>query len=430
MMKIIGPEELPFNIKSPIHPETMEKVRKIIADIILRGDEAVKEYTLLFDGIDLLSLRVDSKEIKKAENKISSELKKSLRMALENLYLFSEKQMEVLDKLKELKVEVKPGVTATQRIIPLNRVGIYVPGGRYPLVSSLLMAGVPARVAGVKEIAVCSPPGANGNLNPVILYAASLLNIEEIFSIGGAQAIAALAVGTQSIKPVDKIVGPGNIYVTAAKKELYGQVGIDFIAGPTELLIIADQTANPELVASDLIAQAEHDPMACPWLITDNQNLAEKVRAEITKQLREMRISAIAARSLEKNGLIVILDHLEEAVELANQIAPEHLSLMVENPGLIFALLRNYGSLFVGELTAETLGDYSSGLNHILPTNRAARYTGGLSVKDFLKFQAGLEVSPEGLEEIGPAAICLAEAEGLAGHAASIRRRLKISKAK
>jgi len=429
MMKIIGPEEVPFNIRSSIHPEILEKVRKIIADIILRGDEAVKEYTLLFDRVDLKSLRVDPKEIKKAENKISSKLKKAIRMALENLYLFSEKQMEVLDELKELKVEVKPGVNATQRIIPLNRVGIYVPGGRYPLVSSLLMAAVPARVAGVKEIAVCSPPGADGNLNPVILYAASLLNIEEIFSVGGAQAIAALAVGTNSIKPVDKIVGPGNIYVTAAKKELYGQVGIDFIAGPTELLILADQTANPELVACDLIAQAEHDPLARPWLITDNQNLAEKVRAEITKQRRKMRIAEVAVRSLEKNGLIVIFDSLEEAVEVANRIAPEHLSLMVKNPSSIVSRLRNYGSLFIGELTAETLGDYSSGLNHILPTNRAARYTGGLNVKDFLKFQTGLEVSKVGLKEIGPAAICLAEAEGLVGHAASIRRRLKISKA-
>jgi len=429
MMKIIGPEEVPFNIRSSIHPEILEKVRKIIADIILRGDGAVKEYTLLFDRIDLKSLRVDPKEIKKAENKISSKLKKAIRMALENLYLFSEKQMEVLDELKELKVEVKPGVNATQRIIPLNRVGIYVPGGRYPLVSSLLMAAVPARVAGVKEIAVCSPPGADGNLNPVILYAASLLNIEEIFSVGGAQAIAALAVGTNSIKPVDKIVGPGNIYVTAAKKELYGQVGIDFIAGPTELLILADQTANPELVACDLIAQAEHDPLARPWLITDNQNLAEKVRAKITKQRQKMRIAEVAVRSLEKNGLIVILDSLEEAVEVANRIAPEHLSLMVKNPSSIVSRLRNYGSLFIGELTAETLGDYSSGLNHILPTNGAARYTGGLNVKDFLKFQTGLEVSKVGLKEIGPAAICLAEAEGLVGHAASIRRRLKISKA-
>jgi len=307
-MEIIGPEEVPFNIRASIHPEILEKVRKIIADIILRGDEAVKEYTLLFDRVDLKSLRVDPKEIKKAENKISSKLKKAIRMGLENLYLFSEKQIEVLDELKELKVEVKPG-------------------------------------------------------------------------------------------------------------------------GSTELLILADQTANPELVACDLIAQAEHDPLARPWLITDNQNLAEKVRAEITKQRRKMRIAEVAVRSLEKNGLIVILDSLEEAVELENRIAPEHLSLMVKNPSSIVSRLRNFGSLFIGEQTAETLGDYSSGLNHILPTNGAARYTGGLNVKDFLKFQTGLEVSKVGLKVIGPAAICLAEAEGLFGHAASIRRRLKISKA-
>lgn len=425
MVKIIKPKELKTVLRSTLNSAVRKKVRKIISDVVSRGDEAVREYTRLYDRIELKDLRINKSEIKKAERKIGSELKKAIQMAVENLYLFSEKQLEVLKKLGELKVEVRPGVIARQRIIPLNRIGIYIPGGRYPLISSLFMAAVPARAAGVKEIAVCSPPGADGNLNPAILYTASVLKIEEIYTVGGAQAVAALAVGTQSIKQVDKIVGPGNVYVTAAKKELYGEVGIDFIAGPTELLIIADRTAKPELVASDLIAQAEHDPMARPWLITDNQKLAETVRTEIMKQLKEIKTSKIAAQSLEEQGLIIIVDRLEEAIELANGIAPEHLALLVKDPDWIVSRLRNYGSLFIGELTTEALGDYSSGLNHILPTNRAARYTGGLSVKDFLKFQTVLEVSKQGLKEIGQAAVCLAEAEGLMGHVASVRRRLK-----
>lgn len=426
MVRIIKSKELKTILKDKPASDVRKKVDKIISDVIARGDEAVKKYTHRLDRIELTNLRVSRKEIKKAASKINPELKKAIKMAMENLYLFSEKQLAVLKNLDELKVEIKPGVIAKQKIIPLDRIGIYIPGGRYPLISSLLMAAVPARVAGVREIAVCSPPGKDGGLHPALLYVSWLMKIEEIYTLGGAQAIAALAVGTESIKPVDKIVGPGNVYVAAAKKELYGQVGIDFVAGPTEILIIADRTAKPELIASDLIAQAEHDPMARPWLITDEKKLAQAVRTEIFKQLKKIKTSRTASRSLAEQGLIIIIDHLEEAIELANQIAPEHLELLVKDPDRIISRLRNYGSLFIGEWTPEALGDYSSGLNHILPTNRAARYRGGLGIKDFIKIQSILEVSRRGLKEIGPAAISLAEAEGLIGHAASVLGRLKL----
>jgi len=424
MVRIIRAKDFKIGPGWTINSAVFKKVRKIISEVMWRGDEAVKEYTRLFDRVELTSLRVRESDLKQAARQINPALKKAIRTAVDNLYLFSEKQLAMLKKLNGLRVEVKPGVRASQKLIPINRIGIYVPGGRYPLISSLVMAAVPARVAGVKEIVVCSPPGKDGHLPPAILYVAEKLKIEEVYSMGGAQAVAALACGTQSIKQVDKIVGPGNVYVTAAKKEIFGVAGVDFIAGPTELLIIADGEAKPELVAADLIAQAEHDLLARPWLITESYKLAEAVRVELRKQLKELPTARIAARSLEEQGLIIMVDGLEKAVELGNEIAPEHLILMVKRPARLVDRLRNFGSLFVGELSTEALSDYSSGLNHILPTSRAARYTGGLSVKDFLKFQTVLEVSRKGVREIGPAAVCLAEAEGLFGHAASVRRRL------
>jgi len=425
-MKIIRAEELTPNMSFAINPNIQERVRKIISDVARRGDEALKEYTRLYDQIELTDLRVRPDEFEESLSQISPELKKSIQLALENLSFFSEKQAAIFKKLHDLKVEVRPGVLASQKVIPLARVGIYVPGGRFPLFSSLLMAGVPARIAGVKEIVVCSPPGKNGLIHPSILYTASLLNVEEIYKIGGAQAVAALAIGTQSIKRVDKIVGPGNEYVVAAKKELYGLVGIDFTAGPTELLIIADRSADPGLIAADLLAQAEHDPQARSWLVTDDPILAEGVLAEIKEQLKNLKTAEIAGESLARNGFIILVDCLEEAARIANQLAPEHLALMIENPDSILGKLQNYGSLFIGKFTAEALGDYSSGLNHILPTNGTSRFTGGLSVKDFFKLLTALEVSREGLKQIGPAAILLAEAEGLVAHTASIRRRLKM----
>ncbi|HNS05773.1 MAG TPA: histidinol dehydrogenase [Candidatus Saccharicenans sp.] len=422
MLKICRAEELEKTFFDYAEPECLEDVRKIIKEVRQKGDEALKKFTILYDDVSLDDFRVSQQEIKRAEKKVDSSLKKAMAQAAENLKVMSRSQ---LNSLKNLKRKIKPGVIAEQKIIPINRVGIYVPGGRYPLFSSLLMAAIPARLAGVKEVIVCSPPSFEGSLHPVLLYAARLSRVDEIYKLGGAQAVAAMALGTESIKKVDKIVGPGNLYVTAAKKELFGQAGIDFIAGPTELLIIADEKANPAFIAADLIAQAEHDLRARPVLITTEIALAKKVNKEIEEQVKRVSTRETAKRSLAKNGIIIIVKKLEEAIALANRMAPEHLAVFLEKPEQIIDKLLNYGSLFVGEYTSEVLGDYSSGLNHILPTNSASRYTGGLSVRDFLKFQTVLRVSKKGLSEIGPATRQLAEAEGLEGHANSIKIRLK-----
>ena len=422
MLKICRAEELEKTFFDYAELECLEDVRKIIKEVRQKGDEALKKFTILYDDVSLDDFRVSQQEIKRAEKKVDSSLKKAMAQAAENLKVMSRSQ---LNSLKNLKRKIKPGVIAEQKIIPINRVGIYVPGGRYPLFSSLLMAAIPARLAGVKEVIVCSPPSFEGSLHPVLLYAARLSRVDEIYKLGGAQAVAAMALGTESIKKVDKIVGPGNLYVTAAKKELFGQAGIDFIAGPTELLIIADEKANPAFIAADLIAQAEHDLRARPVLITTEIALAKKVNKEIEEQVKRVSTRETAKRSLAKNGIIIIVKKLEEAIALANRMAPEHLAVFLEKPEQIIDKLLNYGSLFVGEYTSEVLGDYSSGLNHILPTNSASRYTGGLSVRDFLKFQTVLRVSKKGLSEIGPATRQLAEAEGLEGHANSIKIRLK-----
>ena len=421
MLKICRAEELEKTFFDYAELECLEDVRKIIKEVRQKGDEALKKFTILYDAVSLDDFRVSQQEIKRAEKKVDSSLKKAMAQAAENLKVMSRSQ---LNSLKNLKRKIKPGVIAEQKIIPINRVGIYVPGGRYPLFSSLLMAAIPARLAGVKEVIVCSPPSFEGSLHPVLLYAARLSRVDEIYKLGGAQAVAAMALGTESIKKVDKIVGPGNLYVTAAKKELFGQAGIDFIAGPTELLIIADEKANPAFIAADLIAQAEHDLRARPVLITTEIALAKKVNKEIEEQVKRVSTRETAKRSLAKNGIIIIVKKLEEAIALANRMAPEHLAVFLEKPEQIIDKLLNYGSLFVGEYTSEVLGDYSSGLNHILPTNSASRYTGGLSVRDFLKFQTVLRVSKKGLSEIGPATRQLAEAEGLEGHANSIKIRL------
>jgi len=286
------------------------------------------------------------------------------------------------------------------------------------------MGVVPALVAGVPQISVCSPPGYAGEIHPVILVAAHRLGIKRVFRMGGAQAIAAFAYGTESIEAVDKIVGPGNKYVAQAKKEVFGRVGIDLIAGPTEVLILADEDADPEWLAADLLAQAEHDPEACALLVTTSPTLAEQVSGALANQLPRLKTAAIAGESLQHNGMIILAKDLGQAVELVNRKAPEHLEIQLKNPGEVLGRLRNYGSLFVGEYSAEVLGDYSAGINHTLPTNTTARYRGGLSVFDFVKVLTSLEVTGKGLREIGPVAEKLAEAEGLDAHrrAVAIRR--------
>jgi len=425
MLRVIRGRDFEIQKARGLDTELIDGVRRIISDVRERGDEAIKEYTRRFDGVELDKLRVEKNCIEEARERVDNNLKEAIALAIENLTIFCRRQMEVFKSLDGLSVEIRRGVIARQRVLPIERVGVYVPGGRYPLVSSLIMAAVPAIVAGVKEIVVCSPPNREKKIDPLILYAASVLNIEEIYTIGGAQAVAGLAIGTQTIKQVDKLVGPGNIYVTLAKKELFGEVGIDFIAGPTEVLIIADGSANPEYIAADMLAQAEHDIMARPILITDNPKLVEDVQSEVKRQLESLETSDVATRSIKEQGLIIVVDSVEEAIEIANRIAPEHLELHIKETEAAAKRLKNFGTLFVGEFSIEALGDYSSGINHILPTNRAARYTGGLSVRDFLKFNTTLQVLRDGIREIGESAIALAEAEGLKGHSRSIKIRLR-----
>ena len=420
-MKIVNAGDLPASFFQYRDLPEAEGVKAIIAQVRDGGDGALRELTQRFDGAEVADFAVDGPTIEAAYRRVEKDTIAAIDAAAENLRLFAEAQRRQLADFSE---EVRPGVQAGQRIMPIDRVGVYVPGGVFPLVSTLLMGVVPALVAGVPQISVCSPPGYAGEIHPVILVAAHRLGIKRVFRMGGAQAIAAFAYGTESIEAVDKIVGPGNKYVAQAKKEVFGRVGIDLIAGPTEVLILADEDADPEWLAADLLAQAEHDPEACALLVTTSPTLAEQVSGALANQLPRLKTAAIAGESLQHNGMIILAKDLGQAVELVNRKAPEHLEIQLKNPGEVLGRLRNYGSLFVGEYSAEVLGDYSAGINHTLPTNTTARYRGGLSVFDFVKVLTSLEVTGKGLREIGPVAEKLAEAEGLDAHrrAVAIRR--------
>lgn len=392
-------------------------IRYIIKDVKETGDEALKRYTSRFDGIALDKIKIYDSDIKSAYANMNDKIIQSIKRAQDNIAKFARRQLQ---QFAEFEFEIEPGVITGQKVIPIERIGIYVPGGRYPLVSSLLMCAVPAKTAGVKEIIVCSPPTFEGSLHPSILVAADIIGIDEIYQVGGAQAIAAMAYGTQSIKRVDKIVGPGNRYVTLAKKEVFGIAGIDGIAGPTEIMIIADESANVAYIIADLLAQAEHDVEATPILITNSLMIAEKVKSEIMLRAADLATSTTALKSLESNGIIIIVNSIDQAIDIANRRAPEHLELQVKNPESINNRLKNYGTLFIGEYSAEVLGDYSSGLNHTLPTNFSARYASGLSVKDFIKLPTTLQVNKMGFLSISKTAKDLAILEGLDGHVLSI----------
>lgn len=412
------------NLKSSFFEKTkridLQVVNGIIKKVRKYGDRAVKEYTKKYDRVKLKQLRVENKEIQKAFQKVEPGLLKILNRARLNIERFSRAQLR---QLKDFTIEITSGVIAEQRVIPINRIGIYVPGGRYPLVSTVLMCGVPAIVAGVKEIVLCSPPTYHNTIHPLILATARLIGVKEIYKIGGAQAIAALAYGTQTIRPVDKIFGPGNAYVTFAKKMVFGDVGIDFIAGPSEIMIIADDSAEPKIIAADLLSQAEHDIDAIPVLVTTSNLLAKRVDGEIKKQLAGLKTKGIAKKSLDKNGLIILVKNIDQAIEIANKKAPEHLEIQVKNAEKYVGRLRNYGSLFVGRYSAEVLGDYCAGINHTLPTNSSAHYTGGLHIKDFLKMQTVLKATKNGLINLGTIAEELSKIEGLSGHTQAIKIR-------
>jgi histidinol dehydrogenase len=395
-------------------------VKGIVDDVAVRKDQALFEYTEKFDGcvLDKETVVVSAEEMEQALSRVKSEDIAVLRVMAERIERFHRNQ-----EMRDWFVSDEDGVELGQRILPLERVGIYAPGGLACYPSTVIMAAVPARIAGVRHIVLVTP-SRNGQLNPLVVVAAKLGGVTQIFKIGGAQAIAALAYGTESIPRVDKIVGPGNAYVTAAKKMVYGQVAIDMIAGPSEIVVIADGSASAAYVAADLLSQAEHDEMASAVLLTWDEGLAEAVRTEVASQLASLSRKSIAGRSLEAFGAIVITRDMDEAVETANRFAPEHLELMVENPRDMLKRIRHAGAVFLGHHTPEVLGDYIAGPNHILPTGGTARFSSPLGVYDFVKRTSVLSFSPESLEKYGCQAMQLAEMEGLDAHGRSVAVRL------
>lgn len=413
-MKVIDYNEVDMNLFSYTPVEDLKIVREILDAVKTRGNEAVREYSLMFDGLDLERYEVSREEIQKAYHDVEPEVLDALRDAADNVRAFAEAQFL---QFRDLGVE-RDGVRLGQRIVPLEKVGCYVPGGRYPLPSSAIMSVIPAKMAGVKQVVVCSP-----KIQPVTIVAADIAGADKIFNIGGVQAIGAMAYGTETVPAVDKIIGPGNVFVNAAKKEVNGLVGIDFIAGPSEVMVIADETGDEKFIVADLLAQAEHDPKAGVYVVTTSTELADRIQKEMEAQLSDLSTKDIAAQSVAK-GLIVMVDSIPHAIEFANKAAPEHLEIQVKDPDSIYRDLLNYGSLFIGKNAAEALGDYCSGTNHILPTNRAARYTGGLSVRDFVKVLTYQEVKPEAKERLCKTAAILARVEGLEAHARAAEKRL------
>jgi len=401
-----------------ISPAIMNTVADVIADVRKNGDAALRAYTEKFDKVRLNSLFVSEAEQDALIAKVPDELKAAIDEAAENIYEFHKKQLQNSWMMNN------NGKVMGQIVRPIEKVGLYVPGGTAAYPSSVLMNAIPAKVAGVKTIRIVTPPKKEG-INPAVVYAARKAGITEILQIGGAQAIAALAYGTESVERVDKIVGPGNIFVAMAKKLVFGAVDIDMIAGPSEVLVIADERANPEFVAADLMSQAEHDPMAAAILITTSEKLANDVLSQIETQKAQLPRCDIIDKSLGDFGAVVLVNDLDAAVSLSNSIAPEHLELSVENPFELLSKVTNAGSIFLGDFAPEPLGDYFAGPNHVLPTNGTARFSSALGVDSFIKKSSYLYYSSEELKKIGEKVVTFAEAEGLGAHANSIARRLK-----
>jgi histidinol dehydrogenase len=407
--------------RSQIDAESViEIVSAILHKVRETGDESLKFYTEKFDNVKLDDLRVSKDEIKESYSKVDLKVITALKKAAKNIKRFHSAQIP-----KEWFEEVDNGIIAGQIIRSVEIVGCYVPGGRAVYPSSVLMTIVPAKIAGVNKVICCTPPMSDGSVNDVVLAAADIAGADEIYKIGGAQSIAAMAFGTESVPKVDKIVGPGNIFVTTAKKLVYGYVDIDFPAGPSEVLIIADEEANAEFIAYDILAQAEHDPDAACALVTTSKDIANDVHEHILEKIKYMQRSKIIEESLEKYGKIIIADSLSEAVDFANDYAPEHLIVMTEDPENVLKDIRNAGSIFLGELTPVAAGDYGSGTNHVLPTSKCARMYSGLSVDSFIKKPTVQRLSKEGVRNLKDIVITLAEHEGLFAHAESFKKRLE-----
>lgn len=404
----------------PTDETVLSGVEKIVKDVALRGDEALFEYTRRFDDSILTAetVQVRPEEIEDARAAVDPADLKALMFSADRIERFHRMQ-----KVESWFTIDETGAELGQIVRPLQRVGVYAPGGLAPYPSTVLMAAIPARIAGVREI-VLATPAKKGVVNPLILAAANIAGIHRIYRVGGAQAIAALAYGTESIPAVDKIVGPGNIYVAAAKRLVFGAVGIDMIAGPSEILIIADGSASAELVAADLLSQAEHDEQASSIVLTPDEALAAEIVAQVTRQLKELSRKSIAAVSLERYGRVIVTADLDEAVAISNRFAPEHLELMVAEPRKLLDAVENASAVFLGHNTPEAVGDYVAGPNHILPTAGTARFSSPLGVYDFVKRTSLVSLTPRSLQEIGDAAVHFASMEGLDAHALSVKRRL------
>ncbi|QSF45252.1 histidinol dehydrogenase [Paenibacillus tianjinensis] len=405
-------------------PEQNETVKQIVADIKTEGDAALLRYTERFDRTTLTAseLRVTEEELQAAYSRVEDSFVTAIRAAAANIRAFHARQK------RSSWMDLQPDGTILGQIIrPLKRVGVYVPGGTAAYPSSVLMNVIPAQIAGVPEIVMVTPPATGGKvgIDPYILVAAAEAGVSEIYRVGGAQAVAALAFGTESIAPVDKICGPGNIYVALAKREVYGAVDIDSIAGPSEIVVLADDTAEPAYIAADLLSQAEHDIMASAILVTPSQSLADTVAAEVERQLRELPREAVARASVENHGAIIVVESLQEGIAVVNRLAPEHLEIVAEDPMGLLGSIENAGAIFLGPYSSEPVGDYFAGPNHIIPTNGTARFSSPVDVDDFIKKSSLIYYSKEALLRDGETIMELARREGLEGHARAIQIRLE-----
>ncbi len=424
MKKYINPERKKWKdiLKRPVFEvsELYGKVQSILNEIEKEGDSALRKYTFQFDGVKMDSFLVSKEEIEEAEYCLEKELKNAIYLASENIRAFHDKQKPELKK-----IETTPGVTCWQKAVPIEKVGLYVPGGTAPLFSTVLMLAIPARIAGCTEIVLCTPPSMDGKIHPAILYAAKVSGVTKMYKLGGVQAIGAMAYGTETVPNVYKIFGPGNQFVLAAKQLVsINKVAVDMPAGPSEVLVVADNTSDPGFVASDLLSQAEHGTDSQVVLITTTTTSAEQVEAELRKQLEKLPRKEIAGKALEKS-VIIIQDKLDDSIDLINYYAPEHLIISTKNYIQIADKIKNAGSVFLGELTPESAGDYASGTNHTLPTNGWARSFSGINLDSFLKKITYQEITEEGLMNIGPSIEIMAEAEQLVAHKNAVTLRLK-----
>ena len=398
-------------------------VTEILAQVAARGDEALREYTLRFDKAELTELEVTDAEIDEAFAAVEPEFVEILRQAAANIRAFHEKQ-----RRNSFVVADQPGVVLGQKIVPIQKVGLYVPGGTAAYPSTVLMDSIPAKIAGCPQLVMVTPPGADGKVNPVILAAAKIAGVDRIFKVGGAQAVAGLAYGTETLPKVDKIVGPGNAYVAEAKKQVFGRVAIDMIAGPSEILVVADGTCNAKVVAADMLSQAEHDKMASAVLVTDSGELAKAVQAELERQIPLLPRSEIARASIDNNGKIIVAENLDLAIDIANEIAPEHLELCVDAPFDYLERVRCAGSIFLGKNCPEALGDYFAGPNHTLPTSGTAKFSSALSVDDFVVKSQFTYYTADALAKVSEQVAYFARKEGLEAHANSVTVRLEEKK--